>query len=273
MPHQLLTPNQLRIDLTIAKEVEDNGIGMGVFSDGMPYLTGRGLAKLCGVDQKAIVQVTSALASGTVGPREGKIAALLDKHGISSTQPYVLVDTGSVRYNAFPAPACMAFLEYYSFEAGANIKEEARDNFRLLAAKGIRDYILDRIGYNPQEIAETYWRQYRDRVAASVGVVPTGYFIVFREIADLFVGLLSKGAEIGIHFVPDISVGSTWASHWRNNKLESRYGDRVKTLYSYPDYFPQAAANPHEIHAYPEPAIPEFRQWSRSVYVPSKLPN
>lgn len=82
MGTNLLTPNQRNLDLTIAKEQEVDGVGMGVFGNGTTYLTGRGLARLCGVDQKAIVQVTQALGSNVVRPREAKIAALLEKQGI-----------------------------------------------------------------------------------------------------------------------------------------------------------------------------------------------
>jgi hypothetical protein len=269
----LLTPKQLSLDLAVEKEVEVNGIGMGVFSDGMPYLTGRGLARFCGVDQKAIVQVTSALAEGIIRPREAKIAELLEKHGIDPSQPYVIVDNETERYNAFPAPACMAFLEYYAFEAGPNIRQQAVTSFRALAQKGLRDFILTTIGYDPNEKLNLAWRQFRDRITVTYGALPEGYFIVFKEIADMIATLIIKGASIGIHFIPDISVGRTWSDHWSTSKFEDRFGSRIKTLHNYPDYFPQAKSNPQEIYAYPEDSLPEFRRWARQTYLPHKLPS
>lgn len=273
MASQLLTPNQLSLELSVEKEVEIDGVGMGVFNDGMPYLTGRGLAKFCGVDQKAIVQVTSALADGIVRPREAKIAELLEKHGMDPAQPYVIVDNGKERYNAFPAPACMAFLEYYAFEAGTNVRKQAVDNFRALAQKGLRDWIYARIGYDPNESLNLAWRQFRDRITSTYSGLPDGYFIVFREIADMIATLIIKGADVGIHFIPDISVGRTWSDHWGKQNLDDKFGRRIKTLHNYPDYFPQAKSNPQEIFAYPEDGLPEFRRWARTTYLPHKLPS
>ncbi len=43
------TPVQQVLDLGIERQIEIDGIGMGVLSDGTPFLTGRGLARLCGV--------------------------------------------------------------------------------------------------------------------------------------------------------------------------------------------------------------------------------
>ena len=42
------------LDLGIEKDAEINGIGMGVLSDGTPYLNQRGLAALCGVQNAHI---------------------------------------------------------------------------------------------------------------------------------------------------------------------------------------------------------------------------
>jgi hypothetical protein len=41
-------PEQLRLDLQVAAECEIDGVGMGVLSDGTPYLTIRGLAYVWG---------------------------------------------------------------------------------------------------------------------------------------------------------------------------------------------------------------------------------
>ena len=42
------TLGQLELRLRIEKEVEIDGVGMGVFSNGTAYLTGRGWARMCG---------------------------------------------------------------------------------------------------------------------------------------------------------------------------------------------------------------------------------
>lgn len=49
-----LTPAQGTLDLKVDKETEIQGVGMGVLSDGTPFLTQRGLARLCGVENRHI---------------------------------------------------------------------------------------------------------------------------------------------------------------------------------------------------------------------------
>jgi hypothetical protein len=48
---------QLEIEVFPVKEVE--GIQMGVLNNGTPYLTMRGLSRLCGVDPAAIARLTT----------------------------------------------------------------------------------------------------------------------------------------------------------------------------------------------------------------------
>ena len=45
------------LDLGIQKQVEIDGVGMGVLSDGTAFLTGRGLARLCGVSHRQIQSI------------------------------------------------------------------------------------------------------------------------------------------------------------------------------------------------------------------------
>jgi len=47
------------LDLGIEKERDVEGIGMGVLSDGTPYLNQRGLAALCGVQNAHIGTISS----------------------------------------------------------------------------------------------------------------------------------------------------------------------------------------------------------------------
>lgn len=50
-------PKQGVLDLQIEKQIEIDGIGMGVLTDGTPFLTGRGLSRLCGVNNARIVEL------------------------------------------------------------------------------------------------------------------------------------------------------------------------------------------------------------------------
>lgn len=269
---QLLSRDQLTLDLEIDREKEVDGIEMGVMRDGTPYLTGRGLARLCGVDQKAIVQVTQAIkAGGALLPRETKVIDLLAKQGAEISDIYLEVKRHGVTYYAFPTPSCMAFLEYYAFEAGRHVREEAVTAFRRLAQVGLRDFIYTQLGYDSSAVPLA-WKQFHDRVTATYGDVPAGYFTVFKEIADIIVTLIRHGADVGIHFIPDGSVGIHRGKYWSENRLAEKYGERVPTDHNFPEYFPQARSNPQSVHGYPDEALGAFRKWIRETYLPTKLP-
>mgnify|MGYP000259225986 CR=1 FL=1 len=59
MPSKGPTQDQYTLNLGIEKQKEIDGIGMGVLSDGTAFLTGRGLARLCGIDSKHIRSITT----------------------------------------------------------------------------------------------------------------------------------------------------------------------------------------------------------------------
>lgn len=58
---------QGELDLQVEKEFD--GIGMGVLSDGTPYLNQRGLAALCGVQNAHIGQISAQWADFDEKPR------------------------------------------------------------------------------------------------------------------------------------------------------------------------------------------------------------
>src|SRR5689334_11697424 len=74
-PH--VAGEQLRLDLQVAAEREINGVGMGVLSDGQPFLTIRGLARLCGVDHSSIIRITADWLQTPLKAREQKIRELV----------------------------------------------------------------------------------------------------------------------------------------------------------------------------------------------------
>lgn len=58
------------MDMVVAKEVD--GVEMGVLEDGTAFLTGRGLARACGVVPSAIIGQAAEWASGK---RTGELCA------------------------------------------------------------------------------------------------------------------------------------------------------------------------------------------------------
>lgn len=264
-------PEQLRMDLKVAAEREIDGIGMGVLSDGVPYLTIRGLARMCGVDNASIIRITADWVNTPLKPREKKIKQLVEAQGADATVAFIALKNGEKIYHAVPAAVCMAVLEYYAFEARVK-SEKAANSYRVLARKGFNDFIYAQVGYNPSGESDVAWKQFHDRVSLAYHTVPDGYFSVFKELADLYVTLIREGAALGDSFIPDISVGQHWSKYWNTESLDVLYGDRKKYTHNYPGYFPQSTSNPQAPYCYPDEALPEFREWIKKVYTVSKMP-
>ena len=266
MNNRSLPATSPQMPLGIDKHTEIDGIGMGVLSDGTPFLNGRGLARLCGVHHSVIQSIGADWS--TAKPTVSRIQEILATHGQVYNVPFTAIPdhkTGIV--HAWPDAVCLAVLEYYAFDAGANKKDEALMNFRLLAGKALQDFIYTQVGYDPSNHVPIQWKQFHDRMSLVYNAVPAGYFGIFKEIADMVVHLGQSGIHIDSTFVPDGSVGIHWAKHWKAAELENFYGQRIKYDHNYPDYFPQALSNPQESNCYPELALGEFRRWFREVYI------
>jgi hypothetical protein len=267
------TSGQLEFNLTIVTETEADGVGMGVLSNGAPYLTGRGLARLCGVDHSTIIKITNDWQSVPAKKRIATIKeAIRDANG-DDTAIFLPIQRGGTIYHAFPEQVCMAVLEYYALDSNsANV--HAKKAYRTLARKGFIDFVYDAVGLKRGASAnDLSTKQFMDRVSLVYGAVPEGYFCVFKEISDMFAALIAQDVQVDSGFVPDISVGLTWSKHWKGENLDAVYGMRDKFLHQYPDYYPQSAAGPQEAYCYPEDALGEFRKWMREVYRKDKLPN
>lgn len=249
-------------------ETEVDGIQMGVLSDGTPYLTMRGLARMCGIDNTALLRLANNWSEEKEKPRGRRIQELLDAQGYKADYLYIKTQGQSTETHAYTDAVCMAILEYYAFEsaqgAGADI---AIRNYRILARDSFRTFIYKRCHFDPATRLSDGWRNFHDRVSLTYNAVPAGFFGIFKEIADMIVTLGQAGLHIDSRFVPDISVGIGWASHWKKINGDQQYGERSKFEHNYPDYFPQSASNPQEPWCYPENALGEFRRWFRETYV------
>lgn len=261
-----IAPYQVELPLFIDKQIEIDEIGMGVLSDGTPFLTGRGLAKLCGVSNARIVEMGQDWSRTQSPPLVAGVQKILAERGVNFEVPYIEIKQRTGTFYAYPDTVCLAVLEYYAFEA-SNRSEQAQRNFRTLAGKALHDFIYAQVGYDPNNFVPVVWQQFHDRVSLTYNSVPQGYFSIFKEIADMIVTLGQAGLHIDSSFVPDGSVGSIWARYWRENDLDSKYGIRVEWDHNYPDYFPQAKSNPQPAWCYPEIALPEFRKWMRETYI------
>ncbi len=171
-----ISPSQASLNLGIEKDTEINGIGMGVLHGGTPYLNQRGLAALCGVQNAHIGTISSQWNEDDQKPRIKTIKEILSKAGASYAAAHVeVVHRGTIHY-CYPADVCLAVLEYYAFDAGANCQPQARDNFRLLAGSKLRELIYSQVGYDPTKTNTKRFEKWHERIALNYQSAPKGFF-------------------------------------------------------------------------------------------------
>lgn len=260
--------NQQRsLELSSVKHNAPDGIEMGVMNDGTPYLGARGLASLCGVAPSVIITLVKDWSQDLRSKPRGKaIEQLIVQQGGNPSELYIPIKVDGRNYHAINDVNCMAILEYYAFDSQtpSNI---ARDNYRSLAKLTLRTFIYERTGYNPEDAIPHYWKTFHERI--TLNELPSGFFSVFSEIANLLVSGIRAGMPFDLKTMPDISVGQSWGKHWSSNSLEDKYGERKKHLHVFPRDFPQKDPM---AWIYPVDALGEFRRWMDDNYLPTKLP-
>lgn len=257
------TPFQYQM-FKVEKQIEFEDMEMGVLNDGTPYLTGRGLEKICGVGHGQFYRFITDWENEKFKPRGKIIQQLLDTQNYQGDSLFLRANYNGTEVLAFTEPVCIAVLEYYAFHA-SDKKEKAQNVIRILARSKFRDFVYQAVGYIPSSADK--WKQFHDRVSLTYASVPVGYFSIFKEIADMIVAIGQHGIYINDSFVPDISVGREWAKYWKDNNLSDKYSQCSDYEHNYPSYFPQARSNPQRVRCYPEDALGEFRRWYRNVYV------
>lgn len=256
---------QAKLDLGIEKDTEVNGIGMGVLSDGTPYLNQRGLCALCGVQNAHIGTISAQWNDADLKPRIKSIKAILEKGGRTPEFAHIEVKHKGVVQYCYPADVCLAVLEYYAFDAGVNCQPEARDNFRILAGTTLREMIFRQVGYDPT--GQRRFDKWHERIALNYQSAPPGFFHVFNEAHTLIYEMIMAGAPVDERTVVDISIGIHWSRYWDENGLSGRFGDRDKFPHRYPNSHPQAKSNPQESWCYPLEALGTYRAWLQTEYI------
>ncbi len=269
LPTSLQIDNEQQglLDLSDLDGARVDPFGMGVLSDGTPFLTQRGLGALCGVENAHIGTISNQWMDAVPKPRINKIRDILARNGHELTEAHVQVRvSGRVLY-AYREEISLAVIEYYAFDAGQFCQVEARDNFRILARKGFRDAIYESVGYKPARDLGDQWRAFHDRVSLVYHSAPDGFFSIFKESAEVTVTLGQNGIHANENIIPDISIGQCWGRHWKDRSLAEKYGERLEYKHYYPNYFPQSVSNPQTPWCYPEAALGEFKRWLREDYI------
>ena len=262
-----ITLQQPEFDLGIEAERDIDGIGMGVLSDGTPYLNQRGLAELCGIQNAHIGTISSQWNDIPPKPRVKRIKEILSELGVDMSYAHIGVSYNGVMHYCYPAEVSLAILEYYAFDAGTNISQKARENFRILAGSKLREMIYSQVGYDPTGTITEPLRKWHERIELNHQSAPSGYFSIFNEAHTVIYELIMAGADIGEKMVPDISIGQSWAKYWDANELGDRFGNREKFPHRYPKDHPQAKSNPQVANCYPLDALGEYRRWLQDVYL------
>jgi len=260
---------QLDLPLKVAISKTVNDIEMGVLSDGTAFVSARGLSRLCGVAASTIVEFGQ---NWVAGKRSSRLALMLAAAGVE--QLYRPVESaqivgGGPASHAYGEEAVMVILEYYAFEA-RDRNAQALNAFRRLGRAGLRVFVYSALGYDHANRVPPKWQHFHDRMTSHG--VPTGYFSVFKEIADFVIAAINADLPVDDHTIPDISVGMAWGKHWESSGFDETYGLRIRHDHNYPEYFPQAASNPQPIWIYPVAALPEFKIWMQRTYVRQQFP-
>lgn len=266
------THKQYVLDIGVQIQKDVNGIEMGVLENGIPFLTQNGLAKISGAARSVIYDIAQEWSQNfddqvLTKNRYSWLRTYLSERGYNEPQLYIETKRAGQAHYAYPDIVCMAIIEYYAFEA-QNKNQAAMDNYRRLAAYGLQKFIFDALNYTPAD----KWKFFHDRVSILTDSAPDGYFIIFHEVTGLISDLIAAGLPVNDRTIPDISVGQVWGKHWAANNFDATYGKRIEYDHYYPAYYPQAQSNPQKPWAYPDAALPEFRQWFRHTYLPTKYP-
>ena len=266
-----LGPPQEQSELfKVERQAEINGVEMGVLENGVPFLTERGLSRMCGINRRMLNRLAINWPEERERPRGQRIDDLLKQSGYAENSLFIRSEYNGTQINAYSEPVCLALLEYYAFEVDEP-RAQAIRAFRALARKTFRSFIYEAVGYHPNQRAIDSWKHFHDRIDMTIDAVPPGYFSVFREIASMIVPMIRANIIISDKVVPDISVGKAWSKFWQDNGLE-QYGARIRYNHEYPQYYPQAKSNPQPAFAYPDEILGIFRAWLRQEYIVSKLP-
>ncbi len=257
--------------LSISVRYRDaDGVGLGVLSDGTTYVSLHGLAKLCGVSRPTIQELREDWEPGAGTGRDRRVADHIKDGGEEPPSELAFqIQTPSGFVWVFSEGVAMAVLNYYIDKGNAT----ALFNARRMMRGGFRQFVYLATGYSPGAGgAPTQVPDDEVLRRLELNTTPLGYFSILNEGAGILLEARRAGVRLGPKAIPDISVGSTWASHWRKKKLATIYGERKKYNHTFPDDYPQSRRDEIPANMYPDAALPEFRRWLRTTYATEKLP-
>ena len=130
---------EVKSKLAIDAYDEIDGMGMGRLSDGSAYLTQRGVAHLCGVQNAHIGTISRDWDSDK--PRILAIKTRLSRFGYHRASPHVVLTYAGRRQYCYDMAVVQAVLDYYALDAGKP-QAEAQSNRKRFIGDALETYIL-----------------------------------------------------------------------------------------------------------------------------------
>ncbi|WP_145586587.1 hypothetical protein [Yersinia kristensenii] len=142
--------NPIQPDLFhVERQIEIDGVEMGVLENGVPYLTGRGLERMCGLGHGPFHRLTSNWQEEKHKPRGQEIQKLLDSYNYQEDELFIRAEMNGREVTAFSEPVVMSLIEYYAYVADEK-RDQAAHAFRTLARTKFREFVYQAVGYNPE---------------------------------------------------------------------------------------------------------------------------
>jgi hypothetical protein len=260
-------------------EVAGFPIEVGVLRDGTPFLSGRGLARACGISNSTLVGWGELTPQAGDRHRAGKMADLLATYGYQGDRFFFRLENsiklrGKAVVSAYPYQVCMAFLDYYAFEAN---KEEARNSLRILSEKQLMRFIYEAMGYTPPTavLAPVHPVQTPPTVDTTpVKVNPKDYFGLEQAISRGKLRSLLAGLPYDSAIATYLNLEKAWSRYWHIQKLGEQYGRRVpRPRQDEYDVSLLLLNGTMKTYLYPVSALSEFKRWLNWHYIPERFPS
>ncbi|MEO1094582.1 MAG: hypothetical protein AAFX01_06740 [Cyanobacteria bacterium J06638_28] len=249
-------------------------IEVGLLQDGTPFLSGRGLAKACGISNSTLVSWGEFTPQVGSKYRAGKLANLLTTYHYRGDRLFLRLPSkvkfgGKANVSAYPYQVCMAFLDYYAFAAN---KEAARNSLRILSEQQLPNFICNAIAQQPSASESAAKPPESDRPLR--GKVPDNYFGVFQIASRGQLGTAQNGIPLDVPLTSPRNIEKAWSQYWYIHKLWEQHGKRVPYLRRSLDYSPQLTTDGYlKTYLYPASALSDFKHWFYLNYIPDRFPS
>jgi len=178
---------------------EHEGMGMGLLSNGEAYLTQRGLAALCGVQNAHIGTISRDWHEDR--PRILTIRARLARYGDFRETPHRVLTFQGRRLYCYDLAVCQAVLDYYAVDAGSKTQDEAQENRIRFRGNGLQTFITGNVKHpivaGPLRflpVRNAALQSAEDAWTASVAHI-WGLYVMSFWLAAAYVNMLREKAE------------------------------------------------------------------------------